>query len=223
MPADVPRKNVRPASTDGTHAWPSWPHESLIPGKCLMIELRFHGRGGQGAVVASKTLAQAAFLAGRYVQSYPDYGVERRGAPVVAFARIAEPGDDLFVRQDIRQPNHVLVLDATLLDSANPLAGLSPGGWVVVNTTDPPAALHFDDAYRVATVDASSIALRHGLGSAAQPVVNTAILGALVRATGIVTIRDLLAAIAHEVPARAGANKAAAMEAFKEVLVGVAA
>ena len=63
-----------------------------------MIELRIHGRGGQGAVVASKTLAQAAFLTGRYVQSYPDYGVERRGAPVVAFARIAEPGDDLFVR-----------------------------------------------------------------------------------------------------------------------------
>jgi Pyruvate/2-oxoacid:ferredoxin oxidoreductase gamma subunit len=70
-------------------------------------------------------------------------------------------------------------------------------------------------------VDASSIALRHGLGSAAQPVVNTAILGAFVRATGIVTMHDLLAAIAHEVPTRAHDNKAAAMEAFKEVMLGV--
>jgi 2-oxoisovalerate ferredoxin oxidoreductase gamma subunit len=188
-----------------------------------MIELRFHGRGGQGAVVASKTLAQAAFTTGRYVQSYPDYGVERRGAPVVAFARIAEEGDDLFVRQDIREPNHVLVLDATLLDSANPLAGMDPGGWVVVNTTDPPAVLAIDGAYRVATVDASSIALKHGLGSAAQPVVNTAILGAFVRATGIVTLDDLLAAIGHEVPARAEANRAAAEEAYERVTLGVPA
>ena len=93
-----------------------------------MIELRIHGRGGQGAVVASKALAQAAFLQGHYVQSYPDYGVERRGAPVVAFARIAEEDDRYFVRQDIREPHHLLILDATLLDSANPLAGLRPNG-----------------------------------------------------------------------------------------------
>jgi 2-oxoacid:acceptor oxidoreductase gamma subunit (pyruvate/2-ketoisovalerate family) len=187
-----------------------------------MIELRIHGRGGQGAVVASKTLAQAAFLTGRYVQSYPDYGVERRGAPVVAFARIAEPGDDFFVRQDIREPHHVLVLDATLLDSANPLAGLRPGGWVVVNTPDPPEQLEIDNTFRVATVDASQIALDHGLGSAAQPVVNTSILGAFVRATGIVTLEDLLLAIEHEVPNKAEDNQAAAAEAHQQVILGVA-
>jgi 2-oxoisovalerate ferredoxin oxidoreductase gamma subunit len=185
-----------------------------------MIELRIHGRGGQGAVVASKTLAQAAFLAGRYVQSYPDYGVERRGAPVVAFARIAEPGDDLFVRQDIREPHHLLILDATLLDSANPLDGLRPNGWVVVNTADPPDELGIDPAYFVATIDASAIALSHGLGTAAQPVVNTAILGAFVRATGIVTLDDLVAAIAHEVPSRAAENQAAAAEAYVDVTLG---
>ena len=187
-----------------------------------MIELRIHGRGGQGAVVASKTLAQAAFLAGRYVQSYPDYGVERRGAPVVAFARIAEAGDDLFVRQDIREPHHILVLDATLLESANPLSGLRPGGWVVVNSPDPPGDLVIDSSFRAATVDASGIALRHGLGSAAQPVVNTAILGAFVRATDIVALDDLLAAIAHEVPNRKEANQAAANEAFQTARLGVA-
>lgn len=186
-----------------------------------MIELRFHGRGGQGAVVASKTLAQAAFLTGRYVQSYPDYGVERRGAPVVAFARIAEEGDDLFVRQDIREPDHVLVLGPTLLTSATPLAGLRPGGWVVVNAPDPPEALGIDPAFRVATVDASGIALAHGLGSAAQPVVNTAILGAFVRATGIVALDDLLTAIDHEVPVKAAENREAATEAYERVMLGV--
>lgn len=187
-----------------------------------MIELRFHGRGGQGAVVASKTLAQAAFLAGRYVQSYPDYGVERRGAPVVAFARIAEPGDDLFVRQDIREPHHLLVLDATLLDSAPVLSGLRTGGWVVINSSEFPEALGIDRSFRVATVDASRIALRHGLGTAAQPVVNTAILGAFVKATGIVTLPELLRAIELEVPAKADENRAAAEAAFQQVMLGVA-
>lgn len=186
-----------------------------------MIELRIHGRGGQGAVVASETLAQAAFLSGRYVQSYPDYGVERRGAPVVAFARIAEPGDDLFVRQDIRAPHHLLILDATLLDSADVLAGLRTGGWVVVNTPEPPERLAVGCACRVATVDASEIALRHGLGTPAQPVVNTAILGAFARATGIVSLQELLTAIEHAVPARAADNRAAAAEAYERVVLGV--
>jgi 2-oxoisovalerate/pyruvate ferredoxin oxidoreductase gamma subunit len=188
-----------------------------------MIELRFHGRGGQGTVVASKTLAQAAFLGGRHVQSYPDFGVERRGAPVVAFARIAEAEDELLVRQDIREPHHLLVLEATLFTAANVLAGLRPGGWVVVNTADRPQDLGIDPAFRVATVDASAIAVRHGLGSAAQPVVNTAILGAFAHATGIVTLDELLAAIELELPARAEENRAAAVEAYETVVLGVPA
>jgi 2-oxoacid:acceptor oxidoreductase gamma subunit (pyruvate/2-ketoisovalerate family) len=185
-----------------------------------MIELRIHGRGGQGAVVASKVLAEAAFLRGRYVQSYPDYGVERRGAPVVAFARIAEPGDEFFVRQDIRLPNHVLVLDATLLSSAPVLSGLQPGGWVVVNTPESPGSLGVSEEYRVATVDAAGIAVRHGLGSASQPVVNTAILGAFVRATGVVELEALLEAIDLEVPMKAAENRAAATEAFEQAHLG---
>jgi 2-oxoacid:acceptor oxidoreductase gamma subunit (pyruvate/2-ketoisovalerate family) len=185
-----------------------------------MIELRFHGRGGQGAVVASKVLAEAAFHTGRYVQSYPDYGVERRGAPVVAFARIAEPGDDLFVRQDIRHPDHLLVLDATLLGTADVLAGLRPGGWVVANSPDAPAAIGVPAEFRAATVDASTIAVKHRLGSLAQPVVNTAILGAFVRATGIVSLEDLLGAIKAGVPIRTEENRAAAREAFERVDLG---
>ena len=182
-----------------------------------MIELRIHGRGGQGAVVASKALAQAAFLQGHYVQSYPDYGVERRGAPVVAFARIAEPGDEYFVRQDIREPHHVLVLDPTLLETGGPTAGLRDGGWVVVNSPDDPGALGVPERFGVAAVDASSIAVDHGLGSASQPVVNTAILGAFVRATGLVSLDDVHRAIEHGVPARAEENKRAATEAHDTV------
>ncbi|MBU1226631.1 MAG: 2-oxoacid:acceptor oxidoreductase family protein [Actinobacteria bacterium] len=183
-----------------------------------MIELRIHGRGGQGAVVASKALAQAAFLKGHYVQSYPDYGVERRGAPVVAFARIAEPGDQYFVRQDIREPDHILVLDPTLLESGAPLQGLRDGGWVVVNSRGAPDDLDVPDRFNVATVDASSIAVEHGLGSASQPVVNTAILGAFARVTGIVGLDEVLEAIAHEVPMRAEDNAAAATEAYQAVM-----
>jgi 2-oxoisovalerate/pyruvate ferredoxin oxidoreductase gamma subunit len=185
-----------------------------------MIELRIHGRGGQGAVVASKVLAEAAFLRGRYVQSYPDYGVERRGAPVVAFARIAEPGDEFFIRQDIREPDHLLVLDATLLTSAPVLSGLKGAGWVVVNTAAGPGTLGVPAPYRVATVDAADIAVRHGLGSRAQPVVNTAILGAFVRATGVVELEALLEAIDLEVPVKTEENRAAATEAFERVALG---
>jgi 2-oxoacid:acceptor oxidoreductase gamma subunit (pyruvate/2-ketoisovalerate family) len=184
-----------------------------------MIELRIHGRGGQGAVVASKALAEAAFLSGHYVQSYPDYGVERRGAPVVAFARIAEPGDEFFVRQEIREPDHLLILDPTLLETADPLSGLRPGGWVVINSPAQPGELNIPDEYRTATVDASEIAIRHGLGSRAQPVVNTAILGAFVRATGIVELDDLLKAVEHGVPMKTEENKAAAVEAYERVCV----
>jgi 2-oxoisovalerate ferredoxin oxidoreductase gamma subunit len=185
-----------------------------------MIELRIHGRGGQGAVVASKVLAEAAFLRGHYVQSYPDYGVERRGAPVVAFARIAEPGDQLFVRQDIREPDHLLVLDPTLLGSAPVLSGLKAGGWVVVASREEPAGLGLPGEYRVATVDAAEIALRHGLGSRAQPVVNTAILGAFARATGVVELEALMEAIDLEVPVKAEENRAAATEAYQQARLG---
>jgi 2-oxoisovalerate ferredoxin oxidoreductase gamma subunit len=185
-----------------------------------MIELRIHGRGGQGAVVASKVLAEAAFLRGHYVQSYPDYGVERRGAPVVAFARIAQPGDEFFVRQDIQEPDHLLILDPTLLGSAPVLSGLKAGGWVVVASPEEPAGLGLPGEYRVATVDAVQIALRHGLGSRAQPVVNTAILGAFVRATGVVELEALMDAIDLEVPVKAEENRAAATEAYQQARLG---
>ncbi|MGB9589923.1 MAG: 2-oxoacid:acceptor oxidoreductase family protein [Candidatus Hydrothermia bacterium] len=185
-----------------------------------MIEIRIHGRGGQGAVVASKVLAEAAFIEGHYVQAYPQYGVERRDAPVVAFTRVAEPGDEFFVRQDILEPDHLIILDPTLLLSTNVIAGLKKGGWIVVNTPDPPDSLAVPLDYRVATVNASDIAVKHGIGSRTQPVVNTTVLGAFVRVTGLVNLKSLLTAIEEEAPTKTEENKAAATEAYENVKTG---
>jgi len=185
-----------------------------------MIEVRIHGRGGQGAVVASKVLAEAAFMEGHYVQAYPQYGVERRGAPVVSYSRIAEPGDEFFVRQDILEPDHLVVLDPTLLVSTDVLSGLKKGGWVVVNTPDPPDSLGVPPDYRVATVNASEIAVKHGIGSRTQPVVNTTVLGAFVRVAGLVDLKSLLKAIEEEAPTKTEENKAAATEAYEKVNTG---
>ncbi len=182
-----------------------------------MIEIRMHGRGGQGAVVASKILADAAFREGRYVQAYPQFGVERRGAPVTAFARIGEEGETLFVRSGVYEPDHLVILDPTLMLSVNVLEGLKKGGWIVVNTPQDPDELGFPSDYKVATVDAVSIAIKYRLGSKTQPIVNTAILGAFARATGIVKLESLLEAIRAQAPVKKEENAKAAEEAYYSV------
>jgi len=184
-----------------------------------MIEIRFHGRGGQGAVVASKILADAAFREGKYVQSFPQFGVERRGAPVTAFLRIGGPGEDLFVRSHIYEPDHLIILDSTLLQAVDVFEGLKPGGIILVNSTDPPKNLDIPEVFNVATVDASQIAVKHKLGSPTQPIVNTAILGAFVRVAELVTLNSLLDAIEKGVPMKREENKAAAKEAFEQVIL----
>jgi len=182
-----------------------------------MIEIRFHGRGGQGAVLASEMLAQAVFLDGKVPQSFPFFGVERRGAPVTAYARI----DDrpIRVRTSITQPDIVVVLDPGLLKSTPVADGLRPGGLVLVNSRHPPAEISAPPGARRATVDASRIALAHGLGSATMPVVNTVVLGALARATGVVSLEALTAAIEKYAPARPAQNREAAIEGFGSVRV----
>ncbi len=180
-----------------------------------MIEVRIHGRGGQGAVVASKVLATAIFREGRYVQSFPSFGVERRGAPVTAFTRI----DDLPIRLrcQIYEPDHLVVLDPTLLEAIDVTVGLKPGGWIVINSARPPSGFGLPSTYRVATVDANAIAIRHRLGPASAPIVNTAILGAFARATGLVGLEALCAAVREAVPVKQDANVAATREAYDEV------
>ena len=180
-----------------------------------MIEIRFHGRGGQGAVVASELLAQAAFLDGRMPQSFPFFGVERRGAPVTAFARI----DDrpIGIRTSITAPDVVVVLDPGLLERTPVADGLKPQGLLLVNTPLAADELAAPPGVRRATVDATRIALAHGLGTPMMPIVNTAILGALARATGTVSLEALHRAVEQFVPARPEENWLAARDGFADV------
>jgi 2-oxoacid:acceptor oxidoreductase gamma subunit (pyruvate/2-ketoisovalerate family) len=181
-----------------------------------MRELRIHGRGGQGAVIASKLLASALFLEGRSVQSFPAFGVERRGAPVTAFLRVAD--EPILLRCEILAPDDLIVLDPTLVQAVDVTGGLKPGGGILINSPHAPAAYpELARQFRVATVDASAIAMRHGLGSPTQPIVNTAILGAFAAVSGLVSLESVCTAIAGEVPTRPEANVAAAREAAAAV------
>ncbi|HKZ63835.1 MAG TPA: 2-oxoacid:acceptor oxidoreductase family protein [Thermoplasmata archaeon] len=151
-----------------------------------------------------------AFLEGRWAQAFPFFGVERRGAPVTAFARIAPEAVD--VRTNVYAPDVVVVLDPSLLKGADYLSGLKEGGTVVANT-DGPLAVD-TEAY---TIDATRIALEEGLGSRSVPIVNTAMVGALAGATHIVGLEAILRSIARLVPQKPEANRRAAERAFAEV------
>jgi 2-oxoisovalerate/pyruvate ferredoxin oxidoreductase gamma subunit len=181
-----------------------------------MRELRFHGRGGQGTVVASKLLAVALFIEGRQVQSFPMFGVERRGAPVTAFLRFDE--SPILLRCEILEPDDLVVLDPTLIRAVDVTAGLKPRGSILINSDQPPEEFPaLAERFRIATVDASGIAIRHGLGSKTQPIVNTAILGAFATESGLVRLESVCAAIREEVPTHVEENVAAAMEAARAV------
>ena len=181
-----------------------------------MRELRIHGRGGQGSVIASKLLAVALFREGEWVQSFPAFGVERRGAPVTAFLRFDD--DPIRLRCEITEPDDLIVLDPTLIQAIDVTAGLKTGGTILVNTERSPQEYpKLLERFRVATIDASGIAIRHGLGTRTQPIVNTAIVGAFAAEFGLITLESVKAAIDDEVPAKREANYQAAVEAFGAV------
>ena len=177
-----------------------------------MREVRIHGRGGQGAVVASKLLAAALFREGTAVQSFPAFGVERRGAPVTAFLRCSD--QPILLRCEITAPDDLIVLDPTLIAAVDVAQGLKPGGIILINSSRPPEDYpKLTARFRVFTVDAGAIATRHGLGTRTQPIVNTAILGAFAACSGMVGLESICHAIREEVPRRAEENVAAAREA----------
>jgi 2-oxoacid:acceptor oxidoreductase gamma subunit (pyruvate/2-ketoisovalerate family) len=185
-----------------------------------MIEVRFHGRGGQGSVVASNILAEAGFLEGKEISAFPFFGVERRGAPVTAYVRIADR--PIRVKSGISTPDYVIVLDPTLVKAVNVTEGLKSGGLVLVNTKETPdklkQELDIGEDKRVATVDATGIAIKHRLGSKAAPIVNSSVLGAFVKASGLVKIESLVESIKHNVPVKLEENAAAAKDAYDEVM-----
>jgi 2-oxoisovalerate/pyruvate ferredoxin oxidoreductase gamma subunit len=184
-----------------------------------MEEIRFHGRGGQGAVIGSEVLAHAFFIEGAYVQAFPAFGVERRGAPVLAFCRVDKA--PILLRSQIYEPDHVIVLDASLLESVDVTQGLKKSGIVLINGK---RDVHYyrdlvGDQYSVGVVDAGSIAVAHRLGSAANPIVNTAILGAFSRVSGLVGIDAVAQAIEEYVPLKKKENMKAARDAYEKVIM----
>jgi len=147
-----------------------------------MIEIRFHGRGGQGAVTSAELLALAAIEEGKYAQAFPSFGPERRGAPVLAFCRISD--EPIKIRANIYEPDIVVVLDSSLLNIIDVAAGLKPQGIVVTTSKDSPEKIReiLRIKNKVGVVDAVKIA-REILG---VPITNTTMLGALVKVTGLV-------------------------------------
>ena len=180
-----------------------------------MQEIRFHGRGGQGTVVASILLAKAFFRAGFYVQTFPLFGVERRGAPVEAYLRLDRK--KIFIRCHITTPDHVLVQDVKLLNTIDVTAGLKPGGWILLNARVLPDNPERFNGYRLAWVDATKIAVRHHLGTRTHPMINTAMIGAFAKIYELPPLDDVVFAISEEINIKTEQNIRAARDAFETV------
>ncbi len=181
-----------------------------------MLQIRIHGRGGQGVVSAAEMLSIAAFEQGRYAQAFPSFGSERTGAPVVAFCRIADR--EIRLREPILAPDVLIVQDPTLLHQVEVFQGLQPEGTVLINSQRDCHALGLADlpqqAVRWCSVPANAIAIRH-LG---RPLPNAVMLGAFAALSSLITLASVAQAIRHKFSAKlAEANVAAATEAFEFV------
>ena len=180
-----------------------------------MIEIRFHGRGGQGAVVASNMLADAAFREGKHVQAFPFFGVERRGAPVSSFTRINDT--PIKIRSQVYTPDYVIVLDSTLIDITDVTSGLKKNGIIIINTDKKPS--DFNLSFKIATIDATSIALDNKLGSKMAPIVNTSILGAFAKVSRIISLESIIMAIEESDISKKEDNIKAAEMAYQKTVM----
>jgi pyruvate ferredoxin oxidoreductase gamma subunit len=180
-----------------------------------MIEVRWHGRGGQGAVTSVELLALAAIGEGKYAQGFPSFGPERRGAPVAAFNRISD--GPIKVRSGIYQPDVVVVLDESLMGLVNVIDGLKADGILIVNTARSAEEIRKLLKYegRLATVDATAIA-RHELG---VPISNTTMLGALIKVIKVVGLESAKGPVEHRFGRIADRNMAAMKRAYEDVKI----
>lgn len=155
-----------------------------------LIEIRWHGRGGQGAKTASLLLADAAFNTGKYIQGFPEYGPERMGAPITAYNRISNT--PIRIHSNIYEPDYVVVVDDSLLEAVDVTAGLKPDGAIVINTTKSGNELkpllngYTGDVY---TIDARKISLE----TLGKYFPNTPMLAAIVKVSGVIEEKDFLA------------------------------
>jgi len=177
------------------------------------MEIRWHGRGGQGAVTSVELLALAAIAEGKYAQGFPSFGPERRGAPVMAFNRIADK--PIKIRSGIYEPDVVVVLDPSLIGLVNVLDGLKKEGLLVINTTKAPEIIRHQLNYkgRMGILDATSIA-REELGVS---IANTTMIGAVIKATGAISIESVNEPVKERFGRLADRNIKALRRAFEAV------
>jgi pyruvate ferredoxin oxidoreductase gamma subunit/2-oxoisovalerate ferredoxin oxidoreductase gamma subunit len=182
-----------------------------------MEEIRFHGRGGQGTVLASISLAKAFFDSGYFVQTFPLFGVERRGAPIEAYLRTDT--QKILIRNNVHTPDHIVILDNKLLLSIDVTRGLKKGGKILINAPELPVSVTESmlATFNVAIVNASEIAINHGLGTRTSPIINTSMLGAFSRFFEVPELKSIETAILNEVPVKQEQNVEAAREAFDSV------
>ncbi len=176
-----------------------------------ITEIRWHGRGGHGAVTSAELVAKAAIAEGKEARAFPSFGPERRGAPVQAFVRVSN-GPPIRVRTEITSPDIVVVLDPRLISVVDVTAGLRPGGLLVINTKKALNSFPQFVQWRLATIDATNIA-REVLGIT---IVNTTMVGALIKATGIVKIESFIQPLEDIFGRRAGDNFRAMQRAYQE-------
>jgi pyruvate ferredoxin oxidoreductase gamma subunit len=182
-----------------------------------MLQVRIHGRGGQGVVSGAEMLSVAAFLEGHHAQAFPSFGSERMGAPVMAFCRIGDT--PIRSREPVMEPDALIIQDATLLHQVDLFNGLPPGGTVLINATRSLDELGLGELvasnrYRLFTLPATEIALKH----VGRAVPNVPLLAAFAALTGVVKLESVVAAIRDKFAGKVGeGNVAAATEAFERV------
>lgn len=177
-----------------------------------MKEITVFGRGGQGSVVAAEILAEAYFHEGFYTQSFPSFGVERRGAPVMAFLRVDK--EFIYLRSMIYQAHMGLILSPDVVNSPTFKPSLIENATLVINSGNKLAGVSGYDCHYV---DATGIALEFSLGSQAQPLVNTAMLGAFARVSGDLSLDNVLKAVENRVPLKIDNNISAVKRAYETV------
>jgi 2-oxoacid:acceptor oxidoreductase gamma subunit (pyruvate/2-ketoisovalerate family)/2-oxoacid:acceptor oxidoreductase delta subunit (pyruvate/2-ketoisovalerate family) len=188
-------------------------------GEYRMYEVRFHGRGGQGAVMAAQALASAAHIEGKYATAFPFFGAERRGAPVLAFTRVDK--EYIYTRTQIYEPDYVVILDDRLIELVNVAQGLTENAGAVVNSAKKAEELDLGIPIKTGVVDATSVALEV-LGA---PITNSSILGAFAKETGEVKIESIEDGIrdifGHRIGEALGEKNAkAARAAYDRTVVG---
>lgn len=187
-----------------------------------LFEIRFHGRGGQGAVTGAKILGDATRMENKHFQAFAHYGAERRGAPVMAFTRIAD--EPIRIHSYIYEPEAIVILDETLLEIPSVQDGIKDYTYVVINTPHAPEDVKLNIGAKISTVDATKIALETGLLVAGIAVVNTIMLGAVAKATNMVSIDNIKKAIRKglaDLPDKViEKNVDAAQRAYNELKIG---